>query len=258
MNLLFIGDIVGPAAAAWVAERVPDLRREHAVDLVVANGENATISATTPWEGFGLTLAIVEQLLAGGVDVITSGNHGWDGPEAVAAHAHPRVLRPANVSAGLPGKGGLTLDVGGEAVTVLNLASERGIIDDTTPVYPAWRAADRRGTTIVDFHGDAAWEKMIFATAIDGEAAAVLGTHTHEPTHFLHLLPGGTAFVADVGMTGPTGAPGGFPLRHFATRYRGDDTATLPPFALADGPLVLGAVILTIADGRTTAIRRVD
>ena len=98
---------------------------------------------------------------------------------------------------------------------------------------------------------------MIFATAIDGEAAAVLGTHTHEPTHFLHGLPGGTALVADVGMTGPTGAPGGFPLRHFAARMRGEDPRALPPYALAEGPLVLGAVCLAIEDGRCVAIERV-
>ena len=123
--------------------------------------------------------------------------------------------------------------------------------------HGAWRMVEQRGTVVIDFHGDAAWEKMIFATAVDGEAAAVLGTHTHEATEALHILPGGTGFVTDVGMTGPTGYPGGFPLWHFAARYRGDDTRTLPPFTLATGPMALGAVLLSIEDGQTRAITRI-
>jgi calcineurin-like phosphoesterase len=122
---------------------------------------------------------------------------------------------------------------------------------------PAWRALQRRGVAVVDFHGDAAWEKMIFATAIDGEAAAVLGTHTHEATETLHILSGGTGFVADVGMTGPTGHPGGFPLAHFAATCRGDDWRALPPFTLAAGPMILGAVLLCIEDGKTLSITRI-
>ena len=257
MNVLMVGDVVGPEATTWLADRLPALRREHAVDLAIVNAENSAITAATPWRGFGMTLALVEQLLDAGADAITSGNHGWDGPEASAVHAHPRVLRPLNAPAALPGMGLVTIDVGGDPVTVVNLASERGVIDGATPVWEAWRSAPRDGTTIVDFHGDAAWEKMVFATAVDGEAAAVLGTHTHEPTHLLHVLPKGTGFVADVGMTGPTGSPGGFPLAHFAARYRGEDSAGLPPFALAGGPMALGAVVLSIEGGRTRAIARV-
>jgi calcineurin-like phosphoesterase len=98
---------------------------------------------------------------------------------------------------------------------------------------------------------------MIFATAIDGQAAAVLGTHTHEATEELHILPGGTGFVADVGMTGPTGHPGGFPLAHFAAAYRGEDWQTLPPFTVATGPMTLGAVLLRLEEGTTQAIKRI-
>ncbi len=257
MNALVVGDVVGPDAAAYLANRLPALRRDHDLDLVVANAENCAITAATPWQGFGMTVDLVELLLGSGVDVITSGNHGWDGPEAEAVHRHPRVLRPYNVPVEAPGKGLVSLEVGGEPVTVLNLASERGMIDEALPVHAAWRSAARRGTVIVDFHGDSAWEKMIFATAVDGEAAAVIGTHTHEPTAMLHVLPGGTAFVADVGMTGPTGQPGGFPLAHFAAKYRGADWRALPPFALARGPMTLGAVLLRIERGATREIRRI-
>lgn len=257
MNLLFIGDLVGPEAVAYLVGRLPALRREYNVDLVVANAENAAITATTPWEGFGMTVRIVDDLLRAGVDVITSGNHGWDGPEMQEVHRHPRVLRPYNLPESVPGKGLIHLEVHGEPVTVVNLSSVRGLIDGALPLYETWRTLDLRGTVIVDFHGDAAWEKMIFATAIDGEAAAVLGTHTHEPVHKLHILPLGTALVTDVGMTGPTGSPGGFPLLHFAAKYRGEDYSALPPFELATGPVELGAVVLRVERGKTQEIARV-
>ena len=198
----------------------------------------------------------MDLLLGSGVDVLTSGNHGWDGPESEAVHWPPRVLRPLNAPPGLPGKSAIVPAVGGEPVTVLNLC-DAVAMPGAAPVYRSWLAAEGRGTVIVDFHGDSTWEKMIFATAVDGTAAAVLGTHTHEPTINLHLLPGGTGFVADVGMTAATGSPGGFPLTHFATKYRGDDWRGLPPYELATGPVALGAVWLRIEAGTTREIRRV-
>ena len=257
MNLLMIGDVVGPQATAWLASRLPTLRREHAIDLVIVNAENCAVTEPTPWAGFGMTRALVDLLLEAGADVITSGNHGWDGPEAEAVHRHPQVLRPLNMPPDTPGRGVTILEVAGKPMTIVNLASERGMIEEALPVYPAWRSVEHCGTVVIDFHGDAAWEKMIFATAIDGEVAAVLGTHTHEATEALHILPRGTGFVADVGMTGPTGHPGGFPLAHFAAKYRGDDWRALPPFTLASGPLALGAVLLHIEDGTTQSIIRI-
>jgi hypothetical protein len=99
---------------------------------------------------------------------------------------------------------------------------------------------------------------MEFATAVDGRVAAVLGTHTHEPTVNLHVLPGGTALVVDVGMTGPSGSPGGFPLEHFAAEMKGEDPSALPPFELAAGPTTLGAVLLRIEGGKTLHIERLS
>ena len=258
MNVLMIGDVVGPEAVTELVSRLPGLRRAYDVDVVVANAENCAITAPTPWQGFGMTVELVERLLEGGVDVITSGNHGWDGPEAGAVHRHPRVLRPYNVPAGVMGRGVATLDFEGELLSVLNLGSRTAAMPDALPVYEAWLDAELRGTVIVDFHGDSAWEKMEFATAVDGRVAAVLGTHTHEPTVNLHVLPGGTALVADVGMTGPLGSPGGFPLVHFAAELKGEDTGSLPPFELAAGPIILGAVWLRIEAGKTREIERVS
>jgi len=253
-----IGDIVGPEAVTCLAERLPGLRRALDVDLVVANAENCAVTAPTPYRGFGMTVELVGRLLEGGVDVVTSGNHGWDGPEADAVHGHPRVLRPHNLPDGVMGKGISTLEIAGEPVSVLNLGSETAVMPRALPVYESWLAAGLEGTVIVDFHGDSAWEKMEFATAADGRVATVLGTHTHEPTINLHILPGGTGLVVDVGMTGPSGDPGGFPLEHFAAKMRGEELGSLPPFELAAGPMVLGAVRLRIEGGRTVEIERVD
>jgi metallophosphoesterase (TIGR00282 family) len=253
-----IGDIVGPDAVTYLAERLQGLRQAYDVDLVVANAENCAVTAPTPWKGFGMTAELVERLLEGGVDVITSGNHGWDGPEAGVVHRHPRVLRPHNFPDNVVGKGIATLKAGGEPVSVLNLGSDTAAMPEALPVYESWLATGLRGTVIVDFHGDSAWEKMEFATAVDGRVAAVLGTHTHEPTINLYVLPGGTALVVDVGMTGPSGNPGGFPLKHFAAKMRGEDFGSLPPFELATGPMTLGAVWLRIERGRTLEIERIN
>ena len=258
MNVLMIGDIVGPGAVAYLEERLPRLRRDCGVDLVVANAENCAISAPTPWRGFGMTVELVERLMGAGVDVVTSGNHGWDGPEAQIVHRHPRVLRPYNLPEGAMGKGIATLEIEGEPASVLNLGSSTAVMPDALPVYESWSAAKLEGTVIVDFHGDSAWEKMEFATAVDGRVAAVLGTHTHEPTVNLHVLPGGTALVVDVGMTGPSGSPAGFPLEHFAAELKGEDPGSLPPFELAAGPMTLGAVWLRIEAGKTRKVERLS
>ncbi|HLL97768.1 MAG TPA: YmdB family metallophosphoesterase [Rubrobacteraceae bacterium] len=257
MNVLMVGDIVGPDAVDYLAGRLPELRRIYALDLVVANAENCAITAPTPYRGFGMTVELVERLLESGVDVVTSGNHGWDGPEADAVHRHPRVLRPHNFPEEVMGKGVAILEVEGEPVSVLNLGSPTAAMPNAMPPYDSWLAAELWGTVIVDFHGDSAWEKMEFATAVDGRVAAVLGTHTHEPTINLHVLPRGTALVADVGMTGPSGSPGGFPLDHFAAEMKGEDPTTLPPFELAAGPITLGAVLLRIEGGKTLEIERI-
>jgi 2',3'-cyclic-nucleotide 2'-phosphodiesterase len=160
MNVLMVGDVVGPGAVAYLAGRLPELRREHDVDLVMVNAENCAVSAATPWEGFGMTVELVERLLASGVDVITSGNHGWDGPEAEIVHRHPRVLRPHNLPDGVIGKGFVTLDVGGKRVSVLNLGSKTAVTPEALPVYGSFVTAELGGTIVVDFHGDSAWEKM--------------------------------------------------------------------------------------------------
>lgn len=259
MNLLFVGDIVGPAATDYLAARLPTLRHDHAVDVVVVNGENCSVTGKDPLTGFGMSFAQIELLLGAGVDAVTSGNHAWDGPEADRVLAHPRVLRPHNLPPGRAGKGVLRLDdVAEEPVTIVNLA-DTGAIADALPVYSAWCGIGVTGTVVVDFHGDHFDEKVGFAFAVDGTAAAVLGTHTHEPTLPLRLLPGGTAFVADVGMTGPEGGWGGIDPAYAVARVKGEVVGPHHKrFELASGPVTLGAVLLRILNGRTVEITRIS
>ncbi len=257
MNVLFIGDIVGREAAEWAVGCLPKLRQKHNVDLTIANAENIAVSAASPFNGFGMSVDLVEMLFACGVDVITSGNHAWDGPDVEQVHAHPRVLRPFNLPQGRPGKGLITIQVAGELVTIVNVA-DKNAIPDALPLEQVWAQLDLPGAVIVDFHGESAMQKHVLACALDGKVAAVLGTHTHEPTMFLHLSPVGTALVCDVGMTGPLGGVQGISPGFFHDVFHGADPAGLPPYMLATGPLTLGAVLLRITEGKTREIHRLE
>jgi calcineurin-like phosphoesterase/predicted enzyme related to lactoylglutathione lyase len=255
MRVLFIGDVVGPRAVEWLAERLPGLRAEHAVDLAVVNAENCGADAAS------MTVVAVERLLAAGVDVITGGNHAFDGAEVEAVLAHERVLRPLNVGEEVPGRGTLTLGAAGEAVRVVVLA-DRDALDFAPPLarmtldaYSAWSALAPGPTTIVDMHAQSVAAKQGLAYALDGQVAAVLGTHTHEPTLPLHLLAGGTALVTDVGMTGPSGGPQGMDAQGVVARIRGLLASELPP-GPAYGEIVLGAVLLEIREGLTRSVVR--
>lgn len=266
MNILFVGDVVGPEATRWLAGRLPGLRRRHRADLVVVNAENCAVTGPSPMNGFGMTSALVDLLVSEGADVITGGNHSWDGPEAEAVLARPEVLRPHNVAGDAPGKGWLGLEAAGESLAVVNLLSLTAglpgkLAPDPSPPYEAWCSLLEEGlpgAALIDFHGDSTWEKMSFTTAVAGEVAAVLGTHTHDPTARCHLLPGGTAFVSEVGMTGRLGwTGGGFVPVHFAATMRGEDLSALPPYELASGPMVLGAVLISTEGGRASSAERI-
>lgn len=255
MRVLFIGDVVGPRAVDWLAGRLPGLRAELAVDLAVVNAENCGADAAS------MSVEAVERLLAAGADVITGGNHAFDGSEVEAVLARERVLRPLNVGAEVPGRGTLTLVVAGEHVRVVVLADREALAFAppfarmTLDAYAACSALAPGPTTIVDMHAQSVTAKQGLAYALDGQVAAVLGTHSHEPTLPLHLLAGGTALVTDVGMTGPSNGPQGMDPRAVVARVRGLD-APEPPSAPADGEIVLGAVLLEIRDGVTQSIRR--
>lgn len=268
MKVLFIGDIVGAESARWVAARLPQLRSELEIDWVVVNGENCVVTGPLPQDGFGLTVEIVDELLAGGVDVITGGNHSWDGPDVERVLCYDEVVRPANVDETL-GQGIVTLKSGDDALTVVNLLSPSAALPgmrapQPRPLWSSWQHLQGNetlsGDVLIDVHGESAWEKASFATALDGQVAAVLGTHTHDPTLRGHVLPGGTGYVTEVGMTGRLGfTGGGFNPAHFAAALRGEDITALPPYELATGPLALGAVMVVLdGQGGAHTVERVE
>jgi hypothetical protein len=208
VRILFVGDIFGRPGRTIVRERLPQLARERAIDLVIANGENAAA-------GFGITPPIAEELLGFGIDVLTSGNHIWDKREIVdffnRADGNPygparRLLRPANYPAGSPGWGlyeGTTRS--GIPYAVLNLQGRvfMANIDDPFRTADQVLAKVQARVVIVDVHAEATSEKIALGWYLDGRATAVLGTHTHVPTADERILPQGTAYQTDVGMTGP-------------------------------------------------------
>lgn len=207
MRILFIGDIFGRPGRAIVKERLAALVAEHAIDLVLANGENAAA-------GFGITPPLAEELFELGIDVITTGNHVWDKREIIDYFQHAdgnphsparRLLRPANYSEGLPGWGlyeGRKKDV---PYAVINLQGRvfMGSNDDPFRVADHLLKKIQAKIVLLDMHAEATSEKMSMAWYLDGRVSAVVGTHTHVPTADERVLPGGTAYITDVGMTGP-------------------------------------------------------
>ena len=265
IRLLFIGDLVGddgPHAGLANLERwLPSLRERYAPHAIIVNAENVAMNGRTPQQGCGLTPDAVERLFATGVDLITGGNHSWDGPHAAAVHEDARVLRPHNYGTRAPGTGIATLDVAGRRVGVMNLVGRSALpladhpIDVFEHVRDTW--GDDVDAIFVDFHAESVSEKQIFAWAVAGRAAAVVGTHTHVPTMDARILPGGTAYVTDVGMTGPDGGMQGYDPTLFVARMR-DRIPSALDGAFADGPAVLGAVVVDIDQGTATAIERCD
>jgi 2',3'-cyclic-nucleotide 2'-phosphodiesterase len=268
LNVLAVGDVVGEEATRWLAGRISQLREELGLDWVIVNGENCAVSGPSPFDGFGRTVELVDILLGAGVDVITGGNHSWDGPEVRKVLDHPQVVRPVNVDE-THGRGTLTVGGGPDRLTVVNMLSPTAVlpggnVPDPQPLWPSWLAlgdsGELDGAIIVDLHGESPWEKAAFATSLDGQITALVGTHTHDPTIRGHILPRGTGYVTELGMTGRLGfTGGGFDPAHFAHRLRGESTDQLQPFEMATGPMTLGAVLIKIdPSGLTTAVTRVD
>lgn len=247
-----IGDVIGRPGRRAVQVLVPDLRQEYSIDLVIANGENAA-------GGLGLTRETAEELFGSDIDVITSGNHIWAQRDIITAlDSNLPILRPLNYPPGVPGHGYL---IKGD-ILVVNLLGRTFIGNFDCP----FRAMDklleeltdnRPPVIIVDFHAEATSEKVAMGWYLDGRVSAVLGTHTHVGTVDARLLPKGTAFITDVGMTGPIDS------------VIGDDTDTVlrrfltqipHRIAVGKGSVLLNSVLVEIeeATGRAKNISRID
>jgi len=255
LKLLFIGDVVGRPGRQALERKLDRLVDRHQVDMVVANGENAAA-------GFGLTLDIARELYDAGIDVITSGNHIWDKREIYSyLDAQPRLLRPANYPSAAPGRGsGLFTTSAGLKVGVINLEGRIFM----NPLECPFRTADRlvgelRKETkmiLVDFHAEATSEKMALGHYLDGRVSAVIGTHTHVQTADEHILPGGTAYMTDAGMTGARDSVIGISKEIAIEKF----LTQLPNrFDVAKKNPVLNAVLVDIdpATGRAHAIERI-
>ena len=256
MKLLFIGDIVGRPGRDLVKQGLPAIVEHHEIDLVIANAENAAA-------GFGITREIGDQLLDWGVDVMTSGNHIWDKREALDyIGAEPRLLRPANYPAGVPGRGSyLARTDDGRPVGVVNAMGRVFMlsIDDPFAVVLKEIEALRARTRIifVDFHAEATSEKLAMGWHLDGKVTAVVGTHTHVQTADERVLPKGTAYLTDVGMTGPHDSIIGVEIEPALGRFL---TGLPSKFETATANPRLNAVVIDADEqtGRANAITRLS
>jgi metallophosphoesterase (TIGR00282 family) len=255
VRLLFIGDIIGRPGRSAVSAWLPAFRREEGIAFAIANGENTA-------SGFGITRAIYNGLLASQVDCVTSGNHIWAQKEVESWIGNEvRLLRPANFPPGVPGKGtGVYEAAPGVRIAVANLCGRVFMQPLDCPF--AW--ADRElgalrsqaEVVVIDFHAEATSEKQAFARYVDGRVSAVVGTHTHVQTADEQLLPGGTAYITDCGMTGPVDSIIGTEIGPVLARYR---TQMPKRFTVASGAVDICGVVIDIDQetGRATGIRRV-
>jgi 2',3'-cyclic-nucleotide 2'-phosphodiesterase len=244
MRVLFIGDIVGSPGRQIVRDRLADIVAQRHIDLVIANGENSA-------SGFGITPRLAQELLAMGIEVLSGGNHSWDRKEITEFMPHePRLLRPANFPEGNPGSG---LYIGtaknGVKYAVLNLQGRVFM----TPIDDPFRKADCElaklpqdvAFVLVDMHAETTSEKLAMGWYLDGRVTAVVGTHTHVATADEHVLPGGTAFICDVGMTGPHGGVIGMEKGAIIQKFL-DGVPTR--FEVASGDVQMNSVVIETDD----------
>jgi metallophosphoesterase (TIGR00282 family) len=254
MKLLFCGDVVGRAGRKALLEQLPELRSTLALDAVIVNAENAA-------GGFGITPALCDEFLAAGADLITTGNHLFDQREIVGhLDRERRLIRPLNMMPGTPGRGSAEVRlVDGRRLVVLQVIGRlfMGAYDDPFRALEAELAKYTLGATaqaiVVDVHAEATSEKMALGHLADGRASAVIGTHTHVPTADAWILPGGTAYISDVGMTGDydsvIGMDKAVSLQRFRTHLPGQRNTP------ALGQATLCAVYLEIDDRSGLASR---
>jgi len=247
-----IGDVMGRPGRRAVKGLLPILRREFDIDLVIVNGENAA-------NGRGITAPIVDEFLSFGIDVITSGNHIWDQKETASfIDTEIPLLRPLNYPDGVPGRGYLVVG----DVLVVNLMGRVFMNDLECPFrtfdHLLESLPERPKTVFVDFHAEATSEKVAFGWYLDGRVSAVVGTHTHVPTADTRILPGGTAYVTDVGMVGPSRSVIGVEIDAVIARFLTQMPHALP--VAQDGSVLFNSVLVEVdeATGKAKSIQRVD
>jgi 2',3'-cyclic-nucleotide 2'-phosphodiesterase len=256
MKILFIGDIIGKPGRELLRKGLKNLVAHHGADFVIANAENSAA-------GFGITKDIGDTFREWGVDVMTSGNHIWDKKEAIDYIARePRLLRPANYPAGVPGRGSCVAETGdGRAVGVINVMGRVFMLNIDDPFAIVLREIEavraRTRVIVVDFHAEATSEKIAMGWHLDGKATLVVGTHTHVQTADERILPHGTAYLTDAGMTGPHDSIIGMEREPALARFL---TAMPSRFEPATGNPRLNGVVVEADDktGRALAVTRIS
>ena len=256
MKILFIGDIIGKPGRELLRKGLRNLVEHHGVDFVIANAENSAA-------GFGVTKDIGDTLLEWGVDVMTSGNHIWDKKEALDYIAtEPRLLRPANYPAGVPGRGSYVATTGdGRAVGVITVMGRVFMLNIDDPFAVVLREIEamrsRTKIIIVDFHAEATSEKVAMGWHLDGKVTLVVGTHTHVQTADERILPKGTAFLTDAGMTGPHDSIIGMEIEPSLGRFLNAMPSRFEP---ATGNPRLNGVVVDADEktGRAIAVTRIS
>lgn len=253
MNILAIGDVVGSIGCNFLRRHLPAVKKLKGIDLVIANGENSA-------DGNGLTPASVRHLFDSGVDVVTSGNHSFRRRESYDFYdSCPALLRPANFPSAAPGKGFEVIDLGRVQVGVLNLIGVVYMESMESPFDTADRilSAGTPKITLVDFHAEATGEKRSLAYYLDGRVSAVFGTHTHVQTADETILPKGTGYLSDLGMTGPVQSVLGVKPELVIQKMR---TKMPVRFDLADGDCRMDGAVLSIDEksGKTISIERIQ
>lgn len=255
MRILFIGDIMGGPGRSAAVRALPVLREEYgAFDFIIANGENSA-------GGFGLTERVMNELFASGIDVLTNGNHIWDKKEIVPfLDSEPRLLRPANHPAGTPGRGAGVYEKNGKKLAVISL---QGRAFMPLPLECPFQTAEKlvkqldAKAVFVDFHAEATSEKRSLALWLDGKVSAFAGTHTHVQTADEEVLPCGTAFITDAGMTGGHGGAIGMTLDSVLPKF----LYGIPSkFEISEDNIRFQAVVVDIDEetGRALDIRRIN
>ena len=255
MKILAVGDIVGESGVRKLKELLPNIKKEENIDFVITNGENSA-------GGMGITEKNLKDILDAGTDVITMGNHTWAKKDIFKFINHPKLLRPANYPKGIPGKGMGIYETNGKKIAVINLIGRVDInILTENPFLLAKDMIEQIKNKVdmifIDFHAEATAEKIAMARYLDGTITALFGTHTHVQTADEQILPNGTGYITDLGMTGPKNSVIGMDIQASIKRFE----TTLPEkYKLAEGNCILNAVIFDIDENtnKVKLIKRIN
>ena len=255
MRILAVGDIIGEPGVRKLKEQLPKIKKEEKIDFIITNGENSA-------GGMGITEKIFKEILDAGTNVVTMGNHTWGKKDIFKFIDNPQLLRPANYPKGIQGKGLGIYECKDKKIAVMNFIGRVDInILSENPFIMAKEMVeelqDKVDIIIIDFHAEATAEKIAMGRYLDGKITVLYGTHTHVQTADEQILPEGTAYITDIGMTGPKNSVIGMDVHASIKRFE----TTLPEkYKLAEGECMLNAVIFDIDDktNKVTEIKRVN